>query len=328
MYEQDRRDTDMGRASQDNAVVAPVRRYETTGRRAAPDDEPETVTPVAPVPRARRRRYAEEPEPVAAAEAAVDAQLNRIADFFRGADQERKTTDSLALWDTAATQEIRPPAYQPPEITTGETVDREDEAVLVAVRELAGVNDAELYTDPTGTRRLRLDLDSAADPDIVSASAARLLADRLGVRAQPRTTQSFSFPRPPAGLTSRAVVEQVAVATAGFETAVEVALNVDGQRAIGRAAGPAVDWHVLRTAADATVDAVAGLIGERGRAVVEHASVVPAGALRVAVVVVLLLTEAGAEQLAGAAPVAGDSRQAMVHATMSALNRRLEVLLP
>ncbi|WP_285667503.1 hypothetical protein [Actinorhabdospora filicis] len=311
--------------------MAPVRRYETS-RRASENDEPETtVTPVAPVPRARRHRYADEPEPAApVAEAAVDAQLNRIAAFFRGADQERKATagDGLALWDSAATQEIRPPAYQPEVVTTGEATPTEDDAVLVAVRELPGVNDAELYTDATGTRRLRLDLDSAADPDVVSAAAARLLADRLGVRAQPRTTQSFSFPRPPVGLTSRAVVEQVSVATAGFETAVEVALNVDGQVAIGRAAGPAVDWHVLRTAADATVDAVAGLIGERGRAVVEHASVVPAGALRVAVVVVLLLTEAGAEQLAGAAPVAGDSRQAMVHATMSALNRRLEVLLP
>ena len=406
MYEQDRRDTDMGRDLDEKAAVGPRRRYESTTRLSAPGGSavptqangsaaPATV----PVPR-RRHRYADEPtaetstavpasppvpanpadsipallpppeqtaapaqpapaapamptrtpEPDTRTEAAraledsaeeVDrAQLNRIAEFFRGAQHEKAkglpaipkaSPTSPNVWDTGRTRELR--TYTP-DLTgangTGTDLERadDDERVLLAVRELPGVHDAGLYTDATGTRRLRLDLDSAADPDAVSAEAARLLADRRGVRAKPRTTQQYAVPRRVPVSANRAVVEHVQVSTSGFETAVEVALNVDGQRAIGRAAGPAVDWHVLRTAADATIDAVAGLMGNRGRAVVEHASVVPAGALRVAVVVVLLLTEAGAEQLAGAAPVSGDNRQAMVHATMSALNRRLEVLLP
>ncbi|MEV0649707.1 hypothetical protein AB0I28_31070 [Phytomonospora sp. NPDC050363] len=367
MYEQDRRDTDMGRDLDEKTAVAPRRRYEASRRAAEPDQAEET--PRAPVPEPvsprppRRHRYAEETTPVtpkiaeavtAAAQAPVPqlapepevdrAQLNRIAQFFRGAEDEKAkdkprkpdpaptppAREGSSVWNTQATQELKPYMAE----RTGETrvngsgQVEDDEAVLIAVRELSGVHDAELYTDPTGARRLRLDLDTAADPDAVSAKATRLLADRLGVRAQPRTTQAYAFPRPPSGVQTRAVVEQVQVSTSGFETTVEVGLNVEGHRAIGRATGPAVDWHVLRTAADATIDAVATLLGDRGRCVVEHASVVPAGALRVAVVVVLMLTEAGAEQLAGAAPVAGDNRQAMVHATMSALNRRLEVLLP
>jgi len=357
VYEQDRRDSDVGRDLDEKAAVAPRRRYEASRRSAEPDlaDPP---VPDLPAPRPpRRHRYADESAPAAsrpadmptvpvlAPEPEVDrAQLNRIAQFFRGAETEKakdkpKTEpapapprEGASVWNTQATQELKPyiPEQTGESRVNGSAQVEDDEAVLIAVRELTGVHDAELYTDPTGARRLRLDLDTAADPDAVTAKATRLLADRLGVRAQPRTTQAYHFPRPvgPGGTQTRAVVEQVQVSTSGFETTVEVGLNVEGHRAVGRATGPAVDWHVLRTTADATIDAVASLLGNRGRCVVEHASVVPAGALRVAVVVVLLLTEAGAEQLAGAAPVAGDNRQAMVHATMSALNRRLEVLLP
>ena len=96
---------------------------------------------------------------------------------------------------------------------------------------------------------------------------------------------------------------------------------------MGRASGPAVDRHILRGAAEATVDAVGVLVGKDARVVVESASIEDTGTCRVAVVVVLMLTQDGAEQLAGAAPVDADRRQAIVHATLQALNRRLESML-
>ncbi|HEY1175117.1 MAG TPA: hypothetical protein VGF17_03090, partial [Phytomonospora sp.] len=228
MYEQDRRDSDMGRDLDEKTAVAPRRRYEASRRSAEPDLADDTPLAPAPVPDLvssrppRRRRYAEEDPPapsrhadtptvpVLAPEPEVDrAQLNRIAQFFRGAETEKAKDkpkadpipaprESPSVWNTQATQEIRP--YRPEQ--TGETrvngggQVEDDEAVLIAVRELTGEHDAELYTDPTGARRLRLDLDTAADPDAVSAKATRLLADRLGVRAQPRTTQAYHFPRP------------------------------------------------------------------------------------------------------------------------------------
>ncbi|MGH8794426.1 MAG: hypothetical protein ACRDXX_17470, partial [Stackebrandtia sp.] len=113
----------------------------------------------------------------------------------------------------------------------------------------------------------------------------------------------------------------------GFESAVEVGLALDHHRAVGRAAAPAVDWHVLRAAAQATADAVGMLLRDSARVAVEHVAIEPAGPMRVAVVAVLLLTESGAENLAGAAVVTGDRCQAVAHATLSALNRRLEALL-
>ena len=54
---------------------------------------------------------------------------------------------------------------------------------------------------------------------------------------------------------------------------------------------------------------------------------VPFGTTEVAVVVVQLVCEGWVEQLAGCAVVAGDPRQAVVRATLGAVNRRLEALL-
>ncbi|MET8837198.1 hypothetical protein ABZV78_25235, partial [Micromonospora sp. NPDC004540] len=57
------------------------------------------------------------------------------------------------------------------------------------------------------------------------------------------------------------------------------------------------------------------------------AAVVPFGNCEVATVVVLLVCDGWVEQLAGSALVAGDPRQAVVRATLAAVNRRLEALL-
>jgi hypothetical protein len=54
---------------------------------------------------------------------------------------------------------------------------------------------------------------------------------------------------------------------------------------------------------------------------------VPFGGAEVAVVVVLLVCGGVAEQLSGSALVSGDPRQAVVRATLSAVNRRLDALL-
>lgn len=66
---------------------------------------------------------------------------------------------------------------------------------------------------------------------------------------------------------------------------------------------------------------------DRGRCFVEHAAVVPFGNCDVATVVVLLVCDGWVEQLVGSALVAGDPRQAVVRATLAAVNRRIEALL-
>ncbi|MEU9826991.1 hypothetical protein [Micromonospora chersina] len=131
----------------------------------------------------------------------------------------------------------------------------------------------------------------------------------------------------------RVVIDHVQVSTFGLDATVEVRLIAGDRTAEGHSTGPAVDGYVLRLCAVAAAAAVDELLGraapagERGRCFVEHTAVVPFGNCEVATVVVLLVCDGWVEQLAGSALVAGDPRQAVVRATLAAVNRRLEALL-
>ncbi|WKU02564.1 hypothetical protein [Micromonospora sp. HUAS LYJ1] len=329
-------------------------------------------------------------------------------------------------------------------------------AILDAVREVAGVRDAALRRTPAGAHSLRLDLSDGADPAEVSRLVARLLQERMGLAAAPRSLSgepSAAVPppmrrrtgeprvveptagvptptaeppaarpgaeRPAAGVRvdaatggpardaedppaeqsptasgvprrrrqstphrgrasveealpgalpptgspatlnasysggqmtttetapsrpldtggvpgPRVVIDHVQVSTFGLDANVEVRLLTAGEPAAGHATGPAVDGYVLRLCAVAAAAAVDELLrhaertAERGRCFVEHAAVVPFGNCEVATVVVLLVCDGWVEQLAGSALVSGDPRQAVVRATLAAVNRRLEALL-
>jgi hypothetical protein len=131
----------------------------------------------------------------------------------------------------------------------------------------------------------------------------------------------------------RVVLEQLEVVIHGLDATVEVRLSSAGAPALGVASGPAVDGFVHRLCATAAAGALDDLLLDpatglaRGRCFVEHAAVVPFGSCEVAVVVVLLMCDGWVEQLAGSSLVAGDVRQAIVRATLAAVNRRLEALL-
>ncbi|WP_425271078.1 hypothetical protein [Micromonospora noduli] len=324
-------------------------------------------------------------------------------------------------------------------------------AILDAVREVAGVRDAALRRTPAGAHSLRLDLADGADPAEVSRQVARLLQERMGLAAAPqnvpglpstppppvrrraaepaerrtpetrnaasrdggevRSAESPTVVRPSGGRVEsspsgpeqrtgtdptrrrrsnaphrgratveepgsvssaptggatgspatlgtsysggqvtttesapsrpletggtpgpRVVIDHVQVSTFGLDANVEVRLLAGGESASGYATGPAVDGYVLRLCAVAAAAAVDELLrgaenAERGRCFVEHAAVVPFGNCEVATVVALLVCEGWVEQLAGSALVAGDPRQAVVRATLAAVNRRLEALL-
>ncbi|WP_446217010.1 hypothetical protein [Micromonospora sp. IBHARD004] len=336
-------------------------------------------------------------------------------------------------------------------------------AILDAVREVAGVRDAALRRTPAGAHSLRLDLADGADPAEVSRQVARLLQERMGLAAAPQNLPGMPATPPPpvrrrsaegraaearpaeeragasrtgpvradasaaesrfgqepegragrtadasgAGLESRnepraepesprrrrqiaphrgratveetslaaapagtptgspamlgtsysggqmtttetapsrpldtggapgprVVIDHVQVSTFGLDATVEVRLIAGDGTAEGHSTGPAVDGYVLRLCAVAAAAAVDELLrgaaqpADRGRCFVEHTAVVPFGNCEVATVVVLLVCDGWVEQLAGSALVAGDPRQAVVRATLAAVNRRLEALL-
>ena len=129
------------------------------------------------------------------------------------------------------------------------------------------------------------------------------------------------------------VIDHVQVTTVGVDATVEVRLSRAGTDAVGKGHGPAVDAYLLRLAATAAAEAIDTLLTDpqngsaRARCFVEQAGVVPLGGSEVALVVLLLVYGGQSEQLCGSAIVSGDPRQAVVRATLCAVNRRLESLL-
>jgi hypothetical protein len=161
---------------------------------------------------------------------------------------------------------------------------------------------------------------------------------RAAVRSSDPTVRSNRPLAPARGAANlpRVVVENAAVTVIGVDATVEVRLGVSrtGERvaaATGVGKGPGVDAYLLRLAAEAASSALDQLLvgpeGARARCFVEHAAVVPFGGCEVAVVVVMLVHGNVTEQLCGSALVAGDPVPAVVRATLSAVNRRLESLL-
>jgi hypothetical protein len=159
----------------------------------------------------------------------------------------------------------------------------------------------------------------------VNTLRGRVATDGRAEEAEPRRGYR-------SGGAFRVVLDQVQVSTLGMEATVEVRMSGPSGPAIGVASGPAVDGYVLRLAAVAATSAIDQLLSRvtgdpHGRSFVEHAAVVPFGSCEVAVTVILLTHGGQVEQLTGSSLVNGDPRQAVVRATLAAVNRRLDALL-
>lgn len=129
---------------------------------------------------------------------------------------------------------------------------------------------------------------------------------------------------------ARFVLERATFSSAGLGASVSVTLRLGGTTYVGTVEAAATAPATARAVATATLRAVEqGLADVPGgvRADVDRVEVSGTAPDRVALVVVSLLTTRGVERHAGAALVAEDSRQAVIRATLSAVNRRLEVLL-
>jgi hypothetical protein len=72
------------------------------------------------------------------------------------------------------------------------------EAILGAVRNVAGVREATMRTTPAGAHHLRLELAEGADPATISRMVARMLQEQMGLDAA--LTGSAPVPEPPAPL--------------------------------------------------------------------------------------------------------------------------------
>jgi hypothetical protein len=124
-------------------------------------------------------------------------------------------------------------------------------------------------------------------------------------------------------LAPRLAITRLTLTAEGLGLTATVALTRDDLEFSGSADGPSTPNALHRIIAAATISALADVLGPEHRVDVEAVTVAPMGDGTVAVVQVVWATVDGNERLTGASEVRGDPRQAVIRATLDAVNRRL-----
>ncbi len=211
--------------------------------------------------------------------------------------------------------------------------------VVAAVRQLPGVSSAEADYEPGGAvTALRVGLSPGVDRLAVEAAVRRVsrahfgsALDRERVRIVDVTTSpqqaGTSGERPlavPETSAARLRILRTDVTTVEGQVTARVTLSSSGRTTTGLAHGVVGGGGARRAVATATLRALDGLLPEAGLEL-DH---VQASAQDDVVLVRLSLVTADGEQaLVGAALVPHDMSDAVVRATLDAVNRRVEALL-
>ena len=231
--------------------------------------------------------------------------------------------------------------------------------LVAALRGVPGVSDAEVQPDEAGgPGLLRLDLEPGVDEAAVAGSVGRILRDRFGLGVDAdhvQVVEEAISPRAAAAAPSHATsptrsatssatgvvhdsevvpgqrharpsISRMHLVSSGLDVNAAVTLSSGDRSAVGEARGAASQSGVHRAVATATLRAVEELVGSVVRFELDHLEVTPVGAERTVLVSLTMLSAKGTERLTGAAGVREDVRQAVIRATLDALNRRLEIL--
>jgi hypothetical protein len=200
--------------------------------------------------------------------------------------------------------------------------------IVAALGSIAGVVEASVEPDgrPHGAGSLRLQLRPDADERSIATAVDGLLRRRFGL-----AVDADDLPRErtdPAAL-RRLALQRVQVASSGPDVTAVITLGLDGREFVGEAAGLATDTGMQRVVASATLRAVEAAAAGQLRFELDHVDLTPTtGHGRAALVVVTLLNTRGdSERLSGASVVRDDVRQAVIRATLAAVNRRVAPVL-
>jgi hypothetical protein len=204
--------------------------------------------------------------------------------------------------------------------------------IVAALRSLPGVREAEVEPELNGPGLLRLGLAPGVDEVKVASDVGRMLRDRFGIGVDAERVQLIEEAKVPAQAVPyddrpRPSIQRMHLVSSGLDVTATVTLGHHGMAASGECMGTATQSGVHRAVAIATLRAVEGLLSHTVRFELEHVEVAPTGRERTAIVAVTMLGNGSGDRLTGAAAVREDPRQAVIRATLDAVNRRIERLL-
>lgn len=177
----------------------------------------------------------------------------------------------------------------------------------VAGPELTVVSSAASATEPP------------AQPAAVPPAPSQPAAERPAEPPEPGPTRPQ---RPP-----RLLISRMQLVSAQLGVAAEVSLTQGERSYTGSADAAATATSVHRAVAQATLRAVEACIGSVARFELEHLQSTVLGADKAVVVEISMITKHATERLTGISAVREDPRQAVIRATLDALNRRIETYL-
>jgi hypothetical protein len=212
--------------------------------------------------------------------------------------------------------------------------------IVAALRAVPGVAEADVEPDAEGDGLglLRLGLTAGVEEVAVATEVGKVLREQFGIGVDADRVQlvedalglgaSVTVEEDPeSGPRQRPSIKRMHLVSSGLEVTAAVTLGFGGGTCIGEASGTATQSGVHRAVAVATLRSVEGLLGQAVRFELEHIEVAPTGRDRTVIVGITMLSSTGSERLTGAAAVREDVRQAVIRATLDALNRRLETFL-
>ncbi len=178
-----------------------------------------------------------------------------------------------------------------------------------------------------------------------SAPAAPSARSDSGENAEPAATTAGTTtgPAPTAGLGTvadlgpvertgaprgtRLLIHRMELVSASKGVTSEVTLELSGHEHTGTAGAASTPSSVHRSVAHATLRAVEEAVDGAVRFELEHLETTTLGGDRAVVVEVAMITRHGSERLTGVSAVREDARQAVIRATLDAVNRRIETYL-
>lgn len=207
--------------------------------------------------------------------------------------------------------------------------------IVAALRAVPGVAEADVEPDDEGggLGLLRLGLAPGVDEVQVATKVGRLLREQFGLgvdadRVQLIEDAATAVEVPAQFDGRRPVISRMHLVSSGLEVTATVKLSHRDQIVAGESTGTATQSGVHRAVATATLHAVEELVGSLARFEVDHVEVTGSSRERTVLVTVTMVTGNGTDRLTGSAVVREDVRQATIRATLDAVNRRLEPLLP
>ena len=203
----------------------------------------------------------------------------------------------------------------------------EIKAARIVTSQSGAIEEIHVLALPTKTaKQLVRDIESTLMASFgINVDHKKISVAQLG-RAVADEMAKSTAEEPAADAMMRPKIVSINASVTGLSAGATVTLEIGGNRYVGSADGPASQSGRLRMLALAALDALEQWSGEMVNFALEDVTVVQLGHEKVAVACIVLVTDFGEQTFTGSSLVRQNEKDAIVRATLDALNRRIGFL--